>query len=121
MRAKVITTGGSVTRRGAELSVEGADSALILVDVATSFRRFDDVGGDPEADVIRRLGEIEAIGFDALRAAHVAEHQRLFHRLAIDLGSNGAAALADSTSASPPTPAIRIRPLPASISSTAAT
>ena len=93
MRAKVITTGGSVTRRGAELSIEGADSALILVDVATSFRRFDDVGGDPEADVIRRLGEIEAIGFDALRAAHVAEHQRLFHRLAIDLGSNGAAAL----------------------------
>jgi alpha-L-fucosidase 2 len=51
------------------------------------------VGGDPEADVARRLTAVAALGFDALREAHVAEHQRLFRRFSIELGGNGNAAL----------------------------
>jgi alpha-L-fucosidase 2 len=93
MRARVVAEGGRVARRGAEITIEGADSAVVLLDIGTSFRRFDDVSGDPESAVSARFEAAANIGYDALRSEHVAEHQRLFRRLSIDLGGNGSASL----------------------------
>ena len=42
---------GRVDRRDLREPAEGADEALIVIDAATSFRAFDDIGGDP-ADVL---------------------------------------------------------------------
>lgn len=46
--------GGSVERRGRRLVVRGADAAVLLVDIATSFVRFDDVSADPAARLATR-------------------------------------------------------------------
>ncbi|TCM78454.1 alpha-L-fucosidase 2 [Rhizobium sp. BK068] len=90
---RVVSTGGSIASADGSLLVEGAADLLILLDAATSFRRYDDVTGDPDGDVARRLARAGQRSFDALREAHVAEHRRLFHGFSIDLGSTPAASL----------------------------
>jgi alpha-L-fucosidase 2 len=86
MRAQVRSTGGNTRPTGTALRVEGADEAIILVDAATSFRRFDDTSGDPDAAIAARLSAVAGKPLDQLRSAHVDEHRRLFRRLSIDLG-----------------------------------
>ncbi len=92
-RARVLAQGGQTSVEGAAVSVSGADSATVLIAAATSYRRFDDVTGDP--DTLTKASVAAAAGkpFDALKRAHVAEHQRLFRRVSLDLGKSGAAAL----------------------------
>jgi alpha-L-fucosidase 2 len=84
-RVAVIPQGGQMQLRDGEFIVTGADSALVLVAIATSFRRFDDVTGDPEAITRAQLKAAAGKTFEALRAAHVADHQKLFGRVAFEL------------------------------------
>jgi len=88
--ARVETDGGTVVADGAQLSVTGATAVTIYVDVATSYRRFDDVSGDPEALSTARLDAAQRKGIDALQADHVAAHRALFDRFDITLGSTSA-------------------------------
>ena len=78
--------GGSVERRGRRLVVRDATNALMVIDMATSFTRFDDVSGDPEARLASRRRDLALLDFDRLLADHVAAHRAQFDRLAIDLG-----------------------------------
>jgi alpha-L-fucosidase 2 len=84
--AKVILDGGSIHADGQQLHVSGARSALVLVAAATSFRRYDDVSGDPDALNRATLAAAAAKSYDQLLSAHTAEHQRLFRRVSLDLG-----------------------------------
>jgi alpha-L-fucosidase 2 len=90
-RLLVRSDGGKVGVRDGTLIVEGASSAVLLVAIATSYRRYDDVGADPDALTRARLEAVAGKSYDALRAAHVAEHRRLFRRVALDLGTTPAA------------------------------
>jgi alpha-L-fucosidase 2 len=84
-RVSVIPQGGEVRLRGGEIEVSGADSAVVLIAIATNFRRFDDVSGSPEATTRAQIAAAAGKSFEALRAAHVADHQRLFRRVALEL------------------------------------
>ena len=90
-RVRVVTTGGTRTSQGGAVVVRGADAATLLIAAATSYRRFDDVTGDPAARVGSALGAAVRKSADALRAAHVRDHQRLFNRVTLDLGPSAAA------------------------------
>ncbi len=85
-RLKVLATGGTLQRRGGRIEVEGADEVLLLLAAGTSFRRYDDIGGDPEAATRTQLDAAARKPWEQLLAAHEAEHQHLFRRIAIDLG-----------------------------------
>lgn len=91
LRARVIALGGRHASRDGVVSVRGADSVVILVAGATSFRSYRDVSGDPGAVAIRQIAAAEQKPYERLRADHVAEHQRLFQRVSIDLGATDAA------------------------------
>jgi alpha-L-fucosidase 2 len=106
IRAQVRTVGGRVVPAGAALRVEGADEALVVVDAATSFRSFDDTGGDPDAALAARAAGVASKSWPEIRAAHIAEHRRLFDRLAINLGRTGNADLPtdERIAANPQTP-----------------
>jgi alpha-L-fucosidase 2 len=78
--------GGQMSRRGRRIVVENADAATIVVDIATSFRRFDDVSGDPQALLAGRRAAIAGKTYAQLKADHVARHQQSFRRLQLDLG-----------------------------------
>lgn len=93
VRIRAIPRGGSLRLRSERIEIEGADEVVLLITAATSYRRYDDVGGDPEAITRQQLIAAQRRGFEELRAAHVAEHQRLFRRVSIELGHTEAARL----------------------------
>lgn len=92
-RVRVTLDGGRIESDGHQLHVSGARSAVIAVVAATSFRRYDDVSGDPVALNRATLAALEGKSFELLRDTHAAEHRRLFRRVSLDLGTSPAAAL----------------------------
>ena len=81
---------GEIRQVGDSLVFTGGSEALILVDAATSFRRYNDVNGDPQGLVTARLDAAGALPFAELRRRHVADHSALFGRLSLQLGSSPA-------------------------------
>ncbi len=85
-RVRAIAKGGSVRIVGDRLVVRGASELVVLVAMATSYRRFDDVSGDPAA--ITRAQIDGAVGRRYARIARDARdaHRTLFGRVTLDLG-----------------------------------
>jgi alpha-L-fucosidase 2 len=92
-RVHVLAEGGRVTLGTNSLAVTNADAATLLIAAATSYKSFEDVSGDPETLTRETVVSAAAKGLDRLRADHVAEHQRLFRRVKLDLGMTPAALL----------------------------
>lgn len=90
-KVKVAIEGGSLQSDGQQLHIRGARSALILIAAATSFKRYNDVSGDPAALNEATLRAAAGKSYDDLLAAHTQEHQRLFRRVSLDLGRTAAA------------------------------
>jgi alpha-L-fucosidase 2 len=84
-RSRVIAEGGFLDIGPEVIRVREADGVTLLIDAATSFKRYDDVSGDPQALTQQRLDAAAAIPFDTLVAEHIAEHQRLFGSMEIAL------------------------------------
>jgi alpha-L-fucosidase 2 len=90
-RARVMTEGGRVSATSSSLKIAEADSAVILVAVATSFRSYEDTSGNPREMVTRQLDRAARKPLRKLRSDHVTEYQRLFRTVSLDLGSTRAA------------------------------
>ncbi|WP_228011177.1 glycoside hydrolase family 95 protein [Nonomuraea phyllanthi] len=90
---KAEARGGTVRTDGGTLIVEGADEVTLLISMGSSYRRYDDVGGDPAEVAGRHLRRASGQPYEVLRRRHVRDHQRLFGRVEIDLGTSEAAAL----------------------------
>ena len=86
-RLSVINSGGSVKAEGDAIKVENADTVTLLLVAATDFVNFQDITGDPAQRCEDYLAKIAGKSYDDLRAAHVADHQKLFNRVALDLGA----------------------------------
>jgi alpha-L-fucosidase 2 len=87
------TDGGSVTVSENGLEVKGANAVTLLLSAATSFKNFRDVSGDPAAACERALSVATGKSYDSLRQAHIADHQKLFRRVALNLGAGKATSL----------------------------
>lgn len=90
-RVRVLARGGQTTATSNQVAVAGADEALLLIAAGTNFRQFDTLGGDPEAEVTQRLALAAAKDWQSLRSAHLADYQRLYRRVTLDLGQNAEA------------------------------
>lgn len=84
IRAQVV--GGVVRAEGDALVIEGADEATLLVAVATSHVRFDDLSGRPEKRTTAVLDAAAHRPFDELAEETATSHRRLFRRLELELG-----------------------------------
>lgn len=80
--------GGSVKVSDQGIEVKDATTATLLLAAATSFKNFQDVSGNPTTACKDTLKRAAGKPFDKLRQAHVADHRRLFHRVALDLGTS---------------------------------
>ena len=89
-RTRVSVEGGQISADANQLRVSGASSVTIVLSAATSFRRYDDVSGNPAALNAATHAAVKDKNYDALLAPHIAEHRRLFRRVALDLGQNPA-------------------------------
>jgi alpha-L-fucosidase 2 len=92
-RLRALARGGSLRVADDTLTVAGADEVTLLVAAATSFVSYKDVSADPAPRVARALEAAADRTFERLRAAHVAEHARLFGRAALRLPSTALSAL----------------------------
>jgi alpha-L-fucosidase 2 len=94
-RLRVLAEGADATVAGSaqQVHVRGADAVTILVSSSTSYRRYDDVSGDPAAANVKRLRAAADRDYAAMRKDHVAAHRELFGRVALDLGRTAAADL----------------------------
>jgi alpha-L-fucosidase 2 len=90
-RARVLARGGHVSATSSGLSVTEADSAIILVAMATSYRTYEDTGGNPRQTVKQQLDRAVRKPLRKLRSDHMAEHRRLFRAVSLDLGMTPAA------------------------------
>ncbi|MBN1393253.1 MAG: glycoside hydrolase family 95 protein [Sedimentisphaerales bacterium] len=88
---RVLVSGGKAGQDENRISVTNADSATLLIAAATSYKNFKDVSGDPESLTKERIEAAGKKSFKALRRNHIAEYQRLFHRVKLDLGTTEAA------------------------------
>jgi alpha-L-fucosidase 2 len=92
-RARVVVRGGRTVAEKGKIIVSDANSALIMIAAATSYKNYRDVSADPEALVTAYLNRIKGKSFAAMRSEHVREHQRLFRRVTLDLDVTEAANL----------------------------
>jgi alpha-L-fucosidase 2 len=89
--ANAAVTGGTVSSSGGTLRVSAATSVTLLVSIGSSYVDYRTVNGDYQGIARTRLNAARSVGFDQLRARHLADYQALFNRVAIDLGRTAAA------------------------------
>ena len=92
-RLKVLAKDGVVTTKDDAIVVDSADSAVLLLTAATSFRNFQDVSGDPVRQTSYTLAGADAQSYSHLRHRHEKDYRELFDRVILDLGSTDAADL----------------------------
>jgi len=85
-RLQARAEGGKVESREGRIAVSGAAAVPLVLVAATSFRNYQDVGGDPAARCAEALKALDAKTWPTLRQAHVADYRRLFRRVALDVG-----------------------------------
>jgi alpha-L-fucosidase 2 len=97
--AKVTAEGGSQETFPERILVSGANAATIVLTAGTSFKGHNPA--DPTSakatvgeQVARDLAAAAAKPYGALRSAHVADHQKLYRRVSLRLGSAGQSAAA---------------------------
>jgi alpha-L-fucosidase 2 len=89
-RAKIIPNGGSIYSSADQLTVTNCDSAIILIAAATSYKRFDDVSGNPVEITRSQINRASKKSYKQLLTQHIEEHQRLFNRVEFNLGVSDA-------------------------------
>jgi len=92
-RVLVIAQGKKISVNGNEIIAVNTDSATLLIAAATSYKNYKDTSGEPEELTKNYLAKAAGKRFEQLRATHVREHQHLFRRVQLDLGTSAAASL----------------------------
>lgn len=91
-KARICPAGGMIEVCDASLAVKNADEALIYVDIATNFVRYDDISADPEGRLEERMEDLGSKRYSAMRKAHIGAYREYFDRVSLDLGTSPAAA-----------------------------
>jgi alpha-L-fucosidase 2 len=86
-RIKVIPEGGTMNVRDEDLTIAQAHSVTFYLAAATNFVNYKDLSADPEERVERVLKAVGGKSYEEIKETHIREHQRLFRRVSLDLGS----------------------------------
>ncbi len=72
------------------IRVDGATEVTLYISAATNYVNYHDVSGDPASKNARRLAAARRHSYDDLLARHVANYQRLYNRVKLNLGNHTA-------------------------------
>ncbi len=89
-RVQLKTAGGQLSVNDNSLSVSNADSAIVYLAAATSYKNYHDVSGDPEVITKKQIAAATKKDFADMEEPHIAEHQKLFRRVELNLGETAA-------------------------------
>jgi alpha-L-fucosidase 2 len=89
-QVRLVNEGGSVSATADTLSVAKANAVTLLIAAATSYKNFQDVSGDPGQIVSDQIERAARRSFRQIQTAQVKDHQNLFRRVTLDLGTSDA-------------------------------
>ena len=85
---RVVADGGKLTAHGDVIEVQAADAATLLIALNTDFQ------GRKPADLCeQQIAAASQQSYAEIRRKHVADHQAIFRRVALNLGTSEAAGL----------------------------
>ncbi len=85
-RVLVETIGGEVIEKDGFLQVEKADQAVLYISIGTNFKSYADLSRTAGEIAENHLIKATEKGYEALLKGHVADYQKLFNRVLLDLG-----------------------------------
>ncbi len=88
---QVEAVGGTVQVSHEGIKIDNADSVTLRLVGATSYVNYQDISGNPADRCQQRLAASKKYSYKTLKKRHLDDHQKLFRRVAIDLGSSEAA------------------------------
>ena len=86
-RLNVVADGGTVSVANGNISVNGANEAMLVLTIATNFKSASDVSGNPGSLASAVMEAVKGKSFDELKAAHLKDYQAIFNRVKLDLGA----------------------------------
>lgn len=94
---RAVAEGGQVRPDGGALRIDGARAVTLFIAAATGYRGYDRDPAGAAAEIANacrnRIDAAQKKSYEALRAAHIADHQRLFRRVSLTLPKTEAASL----------------------------
>ncbi|MBX3083522.1 MAG: glycoside hydrolase family 95 protein [Anaerolineae bacterium] len=97
VQVRCVVNGGTLSADSDKLNITGADSVLLLLSAGTSFAGYDKHpvrdGKDQAVAASQALQAALMQPYEVLQQRHLEDHQRLFRRVTLDLGSSAYAAL----------------------------
>ena len=94
---KIKNLDGTITNSNSSLGLKNATEALIYVSIATSFNGFDKnpatQGLNDKAIALENLNKAFAKSFEKLKQTHIADYQKFYNRVSLDLGKTTASNL----------------------------
>ncbi|MGC5745634.1 glycoside hydrolase family 95 protein [Chryseobacterium sp. NFX27] len=82
-----VLKGGKLTSTENQLHVSGADEVVIYVSIATNFKKYNDLSGNPDQRVSGYLKSALSKKYDAELKAHIQKYQKYFNRVSLNLGT----------------------------------
>ena len=87
-RVRLIASGGTVTVGSSSLSVTNADSATLLLSVASNVKTYNDLSANYVTICSNNVAGAAAMSYTDLRQAQQNDYTNLFNRVVLDLGVN---------------------------------
>ncbi len=84
-RVKAVPEGGSMKTDGVDLIIENADAVTLYIAAATNFVNYKDVSADQHQRVNEYYKVIEQKNYNAIIKSAVADHQKYFERVSLNL------------------------------------
>ncbi|WVW83139.1 hypothetical protein I302_105157 [Kwoniella bestiolae CBS 10118] len=86
-RAKILvkTTNGSIRDCSDHIQVRQADQVTLYIAMATNFRQFDDITGNPDLVSTEQLSLVKSIKFEDLQQEAIASYQAIYKRVTLEL------------------------------------
>lgn len=82
-----VVKGGRLTSAKDRIEISDADEVIIYVSIATNFRKYNDLSGNPDAKVSEYLRSAVSKKYNTALKAHIEKYQKYFNRLSLDLGT----------------------------------
>ena len=82
-----VLKGGKLSSTENALQISGADEVVIYVAIATNFKKYNDLTGNPDTRVSDYLKSALSKKYEAELKAHIDKYQKYFKRVSLDLGT----------------------------------
>jgi len=87
-RLKAVHVGGKIKVDETDLIITNANAVTLYLVAATNFVNYKDVSADPNQRIEKVIKQLEGKSYTQIKEQHIKEHQKLFQRVFINLGSS---------------------------------